>query len=556
MKAKPKQNQSFLFSRLQGLFPVLALLLLGGQGKAQQGSYSYFGQGCSKQIRSDGPGFNWNCKSPSSVRTSGAPYAIITKNQVDRTITGARFRMRAAQPYTASLELWTLSKAGVPQNRVAKGSIRIGKTYGVYRGAFQKPYTIGGGTPHAIVLVLPQGAFLPICTQGQTIKGYYFSKGKWRTIDRPWVFGETWVDTLKPLTLTVPEPPLIGRIFKVNTNYSAPQSIVFLHFGATKKLWGGIPLPLSLKYLGAPGCFLLISPDLTFVNQASHLGNRSFRFPLPKTPSLIGFPFHNQFMSLDPSANRLGILFSNGGSAKVGKPCGDGPKGSASGTLRTTLQPVPSFGLPPFPISSRYSGSRYLRCCGINGPSACRFEGSGPLAGRLPSFQVSPTLLRKVQATVNAKILSLLVAAAPKSARVTASTRLGLKVNGLSLQGTLKVFKDGCTKVSSYQSTAKVLYPQGSTGTAKVSATYRASGFGLPKSFSFDCTVTGSPYGNWDITKNATQLSGGISQIRVQGKATFPGTTKVVTIDFTVPTSALSFTTPRQALPSIPDFCK
>ena len=43
-------------------------------------------------------------------------------------------------------------------------------------------------------------------------------------------------------------------------------------------------------------------------------------FPLPNQSIMVGNPLQVQWLILDPLANRLGAVVSNGGSMTIGKP--------------------------------------------------------------------------------------------------------------------------------------------------------------------------------------------------------------------------------------------
>lgn len=115
-----------------------------------------------------------------------------------------------------------------------------------------------------------------------------------------------------------PGTPYVGRTLPLiiaNLPVSAP---VVLWIGASNTIWNGVPLPLDLTPLGAAGCKLLVSGDLlvpvTNYNGTAYLDLLIPPFVPPSTSPL----FHVQGMVVDPTANGLGAVFSNGGSATVG----------------------------------------------------------------------------------------------------------------------------------------------------------------------------------------------------------------------------------------------
>ncbi|MAE75431.1 MAG: hypothetical protein CMJ85_01020 [Planctomycetes bacterium] len=113
--------------------------------------------------------------------------------------------------------------------------------------------------------------------------------------------------------------PVINTSFDVTlTSAQSTPGVALLIMGFSKTKWGPIPLPLDLTPIGAPGCGLLVSYDAAFgvVVNASH--EARFSYFIPNVPALYGFSWHNQYMVFDPTANTLGVVFTNGGTAKIG----------------------------------------------------------------------------------------------------------------------------------------------------------------------------------------------------------------------------------------------
>lgn len=92
------------------------------------------------------------------------------------------------------------------------------------------------------------------------------------------------------------------------TNVPAP-GIGLLLTGQSNSDWSSLPLPLNLQTVGAPGCWLLASLDLSQGGIASN-GTIDFPFPLPPT-SLLGLRMFQQAALIDPAANTLQIVVSN-----------------------------------------------------------------------------------------------------------------------------------------------------------------------------------------------------------------------------------------------------
>jgi len=113
--------------------------------------------------------------------------------------------------------------------------------------------------------------------------------------------------------------PWVGEKFTVEVSGlpKAVYNVPFLLVGASSKSWGSTPLPFDLKPLGAPGCPLLVSPDLMLLLTNSG-GTTTLAATIPTSYTLLGLEIFEQAYVLDSSANTLGIAVSNGGVARIG----------------------------------------------------------------------------------------------------------------------------------------------------------------------------------------------------------------------------------------------
>ncbi|MCA8968611.1 MAG: S8 family serine peptidase [Planctomycetes bacterium] len=114
--------------------------------------------------------------------------------------------------------------------------------------------------------------------------------------------------------------PETNTSFDVNLARAKGNSAAALILGASKTTWGTVPLPLSLTGAGAPGCYLVASYDMLLgASATTSNGTAAFSIQVPSDASLVGKAFHNQWFVLDAGANTLGLSFSNGGTAIVGR---------------------------------------------------------------------------------------------------------------------------------------------------------------------------------------------------------------------------------------------
>lgn len=112
--------------------------------------------------------------------------------------------------------------------------------------------------------------------------------------------------------------PQIGDTFRVRVAQARASSAALLCLGVSKNTWAGVPLPLDLGWLGAPGCAVLASIDHAQPMGLDATGYGSFSYTLPNNIYMLGQRFYNQALVADPSANLLGFALSNGGEGLIG----------------------------------------------------------------------------------------------------------------------------------------------------------------------------------------------------------------------------------------------
>lgn len=84
-----------------------------------------------------------------------------------------------------------------------------------------------------------------------------------------------------------------------------------LTIGLSNQSYGGTPLPFDLAAVGAPGCWLLHSLDISAT--APVLASQAFfQVTLPANPSIVGLRMWTQGAAYDPTRNAFGIVVSNG----------------------------------------------------------------------------------------------------------------------------------------------------------------------------------------------------------------------------------------------------
>lgn len=110
--------------------------------------------------------------------------------------------------------------------------------------------------------------------------------------------------------------PVLGQTLQVSLYNLPPDHATLVGLGWSHAAWQGAALPLDLGVLGAPGCALRISPDVT-VPVFNWTGYANWSLPIPNQPALTGLTFFQQAAAIDHS-NALGLVFTNAAAARIG----------------------------------------------------------------------------------------------------------------------------------------------------------------------------------------------------------------------------------------------
>lgn len=115
-----------------------------------------------------------------------------------------------------------------------------------------------------------------------------------------------------PLSLSCAPNPVVGNTLTWTTNNIPASSSLSVLLVSLAQVNPGLPVP------GTNGCFQLV--DLTSAVSYLQLGNPSATtsIAVPNNPGLSGLPIACQSIALDPTANLLGAITSNGVSSVIG----------------------------------------------------------------------------------------------------------------------------------------------------------------------------------------------------------------------------------------------
>lgn len=105
--------------------------------------------------------------------------------------------------------------------------------------------------------------------------------------------------------------PESGATVNYSVGNTPPFALAIAAFGFDNNSWNGIPLPLNLAVIGAPGCILRINAVVLEAGVTSFAGARSQPVSFPYDPALIGAQLYSQYLVSDPAANQFGFTITS-----------------------------------------------------------------------------------------------------------------------------------------------------------------------------------------------------------------------------------------------------
>lgn len=112
--------------------------------------------------------------------------------------------------------------------------------------------------------------------------------------------------------------PEIGQTVRYSLVGARGGAASTMLIGLSDRFWGRTTLPLDLGFLGAPGCFLRTDPVDSLPRVVGRTGSARADVALPLDHALIRGEFFTQFLIVDPGANPLGLVTTNGMHTTIG----------------------------------------------------------------------------------------------------------------------------------------------------------------------------------------------------------------------------------------------
>ncbi len=132
-------------------------------------------------------------------------------------------------------------------------------------------------------------------------------------------------------------PWLGANFFRVGLDQAVSQAPSILFVGNRSTKFAGLPLPFSLAFMGAPGCFL--NTSIVFMNATSTTarGTAFVDMSIPNSPALEGLALYMQWAVFDKGANPAGLVTTRGLKARVGSVPPSSGYGPSAAALKVEL---------------------------------------------------------------------------------------------------------------------------------------------------------------------------------------------------------------------------
>lgn len=113
--------------------------------------------------------------------------------------------------------------------------------------------------------------------------------------------------------------PQIGTNFALQLSSALPNTTAYAFLGMSNGLWAGaFNLPFDLGPYGAPTCMILVDLLAEAAMPTDGLGAASLQLGVPNLAAMAGVSLYAQWLVVDPTANALQIVTSDGGFMVLG----------------------------------------------------------------------------------------------------------------------------------------------------------------------------------------------------------------------------------------------
>ncbi len=295
---------------------------------AKPGLYTTYGSGCNGSVTQPALCLNVNPnRTNSGYNTrSGVTYALRATAPQALAVTGFELHTASGTGGNANVavQIYAADGSGKPSTVLGTGSMSVSSTLGWQTATMSSPVSITSGQQFFVAFTSPTTPIAASIVNG-TNNTYFRNDaggGAWTApiSTYAWAYRVQCLAGRVAPSLSSLGAPEIGSAFDVDLSKAVANSAAALLVGASDSLWGSLSLPADMGFLGAPGCDMLSSPDMALSTQTNSQGTASVNLLIPNDPAFVDTTFFNQFVVFDASANSAGLVFSNGGHGKIGKP--------------------------------------------------------------------------------------------------------------------------------------------------------------------------------------------------------------------------------------------
>ncbi|MFK7740169.1 MAG: S8 family serine peptidase [Planctomycetota bacterium] len=303
-----------------------SLVVVGGDGQPgippAFASFAAFGQGCPGSVPLSAFCAELNTNGGTLTNsTNGFEYTYEVPSIGSAQVTGF-------EVYTASNNGSSITRpahiyaqvGGVPDSTpLASVTMTVGTTPGFYTATFATPVAVNG-TFYIGYENSPDGIISNL-SSGQSGTGYFRTVGNnsWSQsglVQRPsYRVSCTGGPNFAVPALSNAGEPILGASYDLTLSDALANTFAVLASGLSDTSWSGGALPTPLP--GAPGCDLLVAPDVLDAVVTSATGTGSQSIAVPSSTGLIGTELFHQWAILD-AVNAAGLVLSNAGRATIG----------------------------------------------------------------------------------------------------------------------------------------------------------------------------------------------------------------------------------------------
>ena len=273
------------------------------------------GQGC-KLLFSQ----NWQQKQNNATTTANQ-IAIMEFNRPVANICAVDFYTKSRSGnVTVTVGIAKLSPTtGKPDKLLTSGTVTVGTTAKTYQA---KMPTLKVNKSDIFLIVFDNADKLVLSTVSTGNQTYHYARNgnNWSELQSNirWQYRIHNDAGAQVPALTNTGLPSHGKSFSVDLGFAPSSRAAALLVGASKAKWGALNLPLDLTSAGAPGCSVLAAGHVVMAFLTSGTGTGSVSFPVPAESKLCNLKMYFQYLVFDPTANKLGVVLSNGGEGSIG----------------------------------------------------------------------------------------------------------------------------------------------------------------------------------------------------------------------------------------------